>query len=49
MKSAVRFILLSDLGAAVSGEILHVDCGYHAIGIPHPSLIKAEDNRNGDS
>jgi enoyl-[acyl-carrier protein] reductase I len=25
--------LLSDLGSGVSGEILHVDCGYHAIGM----------------
>ena len=39
--------LLSDLGAAVSGEVLHVDCGYHAIGMPHPSLMKA-DSGNGD-
>ncbi len=26
--------LLSDLGAAVTGEVLHVDAGYHAIGMP---------------
>ncbi|MBR1648431.1 MAG: SDR family oxidoreductase [Alphaproteobacteria bacterium] len=25
--------LLSDLGSAVSGEILHVDCGYHIVGM----------------
>src|ERR1700722_8146070 len=29
--------LLSDLGRAVTGEILHVDCGYHIVG------MKAED------
>ncbi|MCA9069029.1 MAG: enoyl-ACP reductase [Planctomycetaceae bacterium] len=26
--------LLSDLGSAVTGEILHVDCGYHIMGAP---------------
>ena len=26
--------LLSDLGSGVTGEILHVDAGYHAIGMP---------------
>jgi len=25
--------LLSDLGSAVSGEVLHVDCGYHIVGM----------------
>jgi enoyl-[acyl-carrier protein] reductase I len=25
--------LLSDLGSGVTGEILHVDAGYHAIGM----------------
>ena len=25
--------LLSDLGSAVTGEILHVDCGYHTVGM----------------
>jgi enoyl-[acyl-carrier protein] reductase I len=29
--------LLSDLGRAVTGEIMHVDCGYHIVG------MKAED------
>jgi enoyl-[acyl-carrier protein] reductase I len=29
--------LLSDLGRAVTGEIQHVDCGYHIVG------MKAED------
>jgi len=32
--------LLSDLGSAVTGELLHVDAGYHAIGM---NAIKAED------
>lgn len=26
--------LLSDLGAAVTGEVVYVDCGYHALGMP---------------
>ncbi|MFL5236481.1 MAG: enoyl-ACP reductase FabI [Rhizomicrobium sp.] len=30
--SAALF-LLSDLGRAVTGEVLHVDCGYHAVGM----------------
>jgi enoyl-[acyl-carrier protein] reductase I len=25
--------LLSDLGSAVTGEIQHVDCGYHTVGM----------------
>ena len=32
-----RCILLSDLGSAVTGECLHVDAGYHVVG------MKAED------
>ncbi len=28
--------LLSDLSAGVTGEIMHVDAGFHAIGIPKP-------------
>ena len=29
--------LLSDLGSGVSGEIVHVDCGFHALGMPNPA------------
>ena len=29
--------LLSDLSRSVTGEILHVDCGYNIIGMPPPS------------
>ena len=36
MGSAALF-LLSDLGKAVTGECLHVDAGYHIVG------MKAED------
>jgi enoyl-[acyl-carrier protein] reductase I len=28
--------LLSDLGRGVTGEILHVDAGYHIVGMKHP-------------
>src|SRR6266542_2578170 len=28
--------LLSDLSRAVTGEIHHVDCGYHIVGMKHP-------------
>ncbi len=32
--SAVYF--LSDLGRGVTGEVHHVDCGYHTVGMKHP-------------
>jgi len=28
--------LLSDLGAGVTGEVHHVDCGYHVVGMKNP-------------
>jgi enoyl-[acyl-carrier protein] reductase I len=28
--------LLSDLGRGVTGEVHHVDCGYHTVGMKHP-------------
>ena len=28
--------LLSDLGTGVTGEVHHVDCGYHIVGMKHP-------------
>ena len=28
--------LLSDLSAGVTGEVHHVDCGYHIVGMKHP-------------
>jgi len=28
--------LLSDLSSAVTGEVHHVDCGYHLVGMKHP-------------
>ncbi len=35
--------LLSDLSAGVTGEVHHVDGGYHAMGIPHPNRMQSED------
>jgi enoyl-[acyl-carrier protein] reductase I len=29
--------LLSDLSTAVTGEVHHVDCGYHIIGMKNPA------------
>ena len=26
--------LLSDIGHSVAGEVLHVDAGFHAVGVP---------------
>ena len=36
--------LASDLSRGVTGEVHHVDCGYHAIAMPSPARIK---NGNG--
>jgi len=33
--------LASDLSRAVTGEVLHVDGGYHAIGLPSPARIQS--------
>ena len=43
--SAAGLYLVSDLSRGVTGEIHHVDCGYHAIGMPSPARI---NNRRGD-
>jgi enoyl-[acyl-carrier protein] reductase I len=34
--------LLSDLARAITGELLHVDGGYHAMGAPVPAPVAAE-------
>jgi enoyl-[acyl-carrier protein] reductase I len=39
--------LLSDLGRAVTGEIHHVDAGYHIVGMKHPDAPDMSPNRNG--
>jgi enoyl-[acyl-carrier protein] reductase I len=33
--------LLSDLSGSVTGEVLHVDGGFNAIGMPHPKTLDA--------
>ena len=35
--------LLSDLSAAVSGEVHYVDCGYHVVGIPNPRRLTTDE------
>ena len=29
--------LLSDIGQSITGEVLHVDAGFHVVGVPEPS------------
>jgi enoyl-[acyl-carrier protein] reductase I len=40
--------LLSDLGRAVTGEILHVDAGYHIVGMKNPDAPDLTVASNGD-
>lgn len=40
--------LLSDLGAGVTGEIVHVDSGFHALGMPNPADLNGNGNGNGE-
>ena len=40
--------LLSDLGRGVTGEILHVDAGYHIVGMKHPDAPDITVNGNGE-
>jgi enoyl-[acyl-carrier protein] reductase I len=42
------FYLLSDLGRSVTGEILHVDAGYHIVGMKNPDAPDMTVNHNGD-
>lgn len=37
--------LLSGLSAGVTGEVHHVDCGYHAVGIPNPKRMDSPSNK----
>ncbi len=41
--SAVCF-LLSDLARGITGEILHVDGGFHAMGTPRPEALEAAES-----
>jgi enoyl-[acyl-carrier protein] reductase I len=40
--------LLSDLGRGVTGEILHVDAGYHIVGMKNPDAPDITVNGNGE-
>jgi len=40
--------LLSDLGRSVTGEILHVDAGYHIVGMKNPEAPDLTVASNGD-
>ncbi|HEY7750577.1 MAG TPA: enoyl-ACP reductase FabI [Aestuariivirgaceae bacterium] len=40
--------LLSDLSRGVTGEILHVDCGYHIVGMKHPDAPDISVVGSGD-
>ena len=42
------FYLLSDLSRGVTGEILHVDAGYHIVGMKHPDAPDITVNGNGE-
>ena len=35
------------LGAGVTGEIIHVDSGFHALGMPNPADLNGNGNGNG--
>ena len=49
MRSAIRGLyLLSDLGRGVTGEILHVDAGYHIVGMKNPGAPDMTVAHNGD-
>jgi enoyl-[acyl-carrier protein] reductase I len=40
--------LLSDLGRGVTGEILHVDAGYHIVGMKNPEAPDITVNGSGE-
>jgi enoyl-[acyl-carrier protein] reductase I len=42
---AAGLFLLSDLAKGVSGEVLHVDCGYHAMGSPGRAIEAAKEGK----
>jgi enoyl-[acyl-carrier protein] reductase I len=41
--------LLSDLGRGVTGEIMHVDAGYHIVGMKNPDAPDITVNTSGDN
>jgi enoyl-[acyl-carrier protein] reductase I len=42
---AAGMFLLSDLASGISGEILHVDCGYNAMGSPGRAIEAAREGK----
>jgi len=40
--------LLSDLGRGVTGEIMHVDAGYHIVGMKNPEAPDLTVNSGGE-
>ncbi len=42
---AAGMFLLSDLASGISGEVLHVDCGYHAMGSPGRAIEAAKQGK----
>ena len=34
--------LLSDLGKSCTGEVHHVDAGFHIVGMPDPEALKGD-------
>ena len=36
MSARPALFFLSDLSSGVTGEVTHVDAGYHIVGIKHP-------------
>ena len=42
------FFLLSDLSRGITGEIMHVDAGYHIVGMKHPDAPDITVNGTGE-
>jgi len=42
---AAGMFLLSDLASGISGEIMHVDCGYNAMGSPGRAIEAAKEGK----
>jgi len=46
--AAVALPRLSDLSSGVTGEIHHVDCGYHTVGMKNPAAPDIAAVSSGD-
>ena len=46
--SVGKYRVLSDLGRGVTGEIHHVDCGYHIVGMKNPDAPDITVNGGGE-